>query len=327
LARIFITGGTGSWGVALAQRILVTQPDAQIVVYSRSENRQSEMSRRFNDARLSFVIGDVRDSHRLSTAMRDVDIVYHLAAMKHVPICELHPEEVVKTNILGTMCAIDAALENDVARFVLASTDKAVAPINAYGASKSIAEKLVIAADRRGCQTVFSCVRSGNVLGSSGSVVPLFCEQLLRANVIAITDPKMTRFLARMADAVSLLLYAGKMAHGGEIFVTRLPSVTVQAIADVMLRRLGDADTRLNLIGIRPGEKLHEVLVASSESRRAFHTDNAIVILPATDTRKTGYHWEAKEFLDRAYDSANNVFLTAEELESWLASEGWLDRL
>jgi FlaA1/EpsC-like NDP-sugar epimerase len=325
MKRILILGGSGSWGQELTRQLLANDPESEIVIYSRGEHRQVEMARNFNDPRLHFVIGDVRDRERVTLAARGVDVVYHLAALKHVPVCERNPEEAIKTNILGTLNAIEAALTNNVRRFVFVSTDKAVDPINAYGVSKSMAEKIVISANLRTSATTFVCIRGGNVLGTQGSVVPLFKEQLLRANEITVTDRAMTRYLMRTQDAIGLLFTAAQQAKGGEIFVMKMPSIRVQTLVDVMIQRLGNGRTQVRVIGRRPGEKLHELLVSHQEGERAFEYGEYFVVLPSMEIRDVYAQWNHRDFLGREYNSADNRFLAAGELEQMLDTEGWLD--
>jgi len=325
MKRILIIGGSGSWGQELVRQLLAQEKDAMIAIYSRGEHRQVEMARHFSDPRLHYIIGDVRDRDRLSLAMRGMDVVFHLAALKHVPVCERNPDEAIKTNILGTLNAVEAALANEVSRYIFVSTDKAVDPINSYGVSKSMAEKTVISANLRSSATTFVCIRGGNVLGTQGSVVPLFKEQLLRANEITVTDLSMTRYLMRLQEAIALLFAATNEAQGGEIFVMKMPSIKIQMLVDVMTRRLGNKDTRIRTIGRRPGEKVHEVLVSRQESERTFEHGDYFVVLPSMDIREVYSKWNSRTFLSQEYNSADNRFLTASELETLLAEDGWLN--
>jgi FlaA1/EpsC-like NDP-sugar epimerase len=263
----------------------------------------------------------------LKQAATGVDTIFHLAALKHVPVCERNPEEAIKTNIQGTLNAVEAALECGVEKLVLVSTDKAVDPINVYGVSKSMAEKIVINSNLRTDRTVFVCIRGGNVLGTQGSVVPLFKEQIVRANEITITDSAMTRYLMRLEEAISLIFKAADEAKGGEIFVMKMPSTRVTDLAEVMIRNLGNADTRIRTIGIRPGEKLHEALVARHEATRTFEYGLYYVILPTMDVRNVYSKWNRSDFLNREYTSLDNRFLTFEDLQDILHKDGWLNRV
>lgn len=277
--RIFVTGGTGSWGHEVVRQLLSENPQ-EVRVFSRGEFAQVEMAREFSDPRLSFYIGDVRDRERVKQAMRGTEIVFHLAALKHVPISERHIEEFVKTNVGGTGSVIEAALINGVDRFVFTSSDKAADPINLYGYTKAIGEKMVTTANISSDKTKFLCIRAGNVTGTHGSVVPLFREQLKRSNKVTITDPKMTRFLEIAEDIVSFLLRVTAEAKGGEIFIPKMAAVDVQTLADVMIKRLGNTQTVVEYVGVRPGEKFHEVLISHDELGRIVERPNHFVILP-----------------------------------------------
>jgi UDP-N-acetylglucosamine 4,6-dehydratase/5-epimerase len=325
MKRILIVGGSGSWGQELTRQLLQREPETEITVYSRGEHRQVSMHVMFNDPRLKFVIGDIRDADSLKRAARGMDTIFHLAALKHVPVCERNPEEAIKTNIAGTLNAVNVALEQEVGRFVLVSTDKAVDPINVYGVSKSMAEKVVINANLQSEGTIFVCIRGGNVLGTQGSVVPLFKEQILRANEITITDPAMTRYLMRLEEAISLIFKASSEAIGGEIFVMKMPSARITDLADVMIKNLGNRETRVRSIGIRPGEKLHEALVSRNEGARAVEHGQYYVILPTMDIRNVYAKWDGTPFLDREYSSSANQFLSQGDLEVLLEKDGWFN--
>ena len=324
MKKVLIIGGSGSWGQELTKQLLARFPVEEIVIYSRGEHRQVEMARRFGEPRLRFVVGDVRDRDQLRRAAIGVSHVFHLAALKHVPVCERNPDETVKTNVLGTMNAVEVALEAGAERFVLVSTDKAVDPINVYGVSKSLAEKLVVNANLQSSHTVFVCIRGGNVLGTQGSVVPLFREQLVRANEITITDRAMTRYLMRLEEAIGLIFAAAASAKGGEVFVMKMPSARVIDIAEVMISHFGNSKTRIRDIGIRPGEKLHEALLSRHEGGRAFELENYFVILPTLDVGGVYGKWGRTSFLNDEYTSLNNRFLAASELAEILHQDGWL---
>jgi len=262
--QILLTGGTGSFGKAFVRRLLATGDHLTVRIYSRDELKQVEMMREFDgDARLRFLTGDVRDRDRLRRAMQGVDLVVHAAAMKQVPICEYNPAEAVKTNVYGAENVIEAAIDSGVPRTVALSTDKAVGPVNLYGATKLCAEKLFVHGNiydgtRR---TRFSCVRYGNVMGSRGSVIPLFLEQA-PSGVLTVTDKRMTRFWISLDQAVSLVLLAAQEMEGGEIFVPKIPSMRI-----IDLARAIAPEARVKEVGIRPGEKLHEVLLTEEDSR------------------------------------------------------------
>lgn len=273
--QILLTGGTGSFGHAFVAKRLASDSRCTIRVFSRDELKQYEMARTFkNDPRLRFFIGDVRDAPRLQRAMYGVDLVVHAAAMKQVPICEFNPAEAVKTNINGAQNVVDSAIDSGVARCVALSTDKAVNPVNLYGATKLCAEKLfvhgnVYAGPRR---SRFSCVRYGNVVGSRGSVVPLFRKQA-ETGVVTLTDRRMTRFWLSLGQAVDFVELAIREMRGGEIFVPKIPSMRVEELAQVLA-----PDATIRETGMRPGEKLHELLLTSEEAADAREFESHYVI-------------------------------------------------
>ncbi|MBI5227906.1 UDP-N-acetylglucosamine 4,6-dehydratase (inverting) [Candidatus Micrarchaeota archaeon] len=273
---ILITGGTGSFGQKFTQVLLKEYNPKAIRIYSRGELKQVEMERRINNPKVRFFIGDVRDRDRLYRAMNGVDIVVHAAALKHVPVCEYNPIEAVKTNIDGAVNIIDAAIDNNVEKVLALSTDKAAQPVNLYGATKLVAEKLFVQGNAYtgANKTKFACVRYGNVLGSSGSVVPLFLEQRKRGE-ITITDERMTRFWITLEQGVQIVINGIKNMKGGEIFVPKIPSMKITDLADVMA-----PNTIRKTIGIRPGEKLHEVLLTADEAAHAREYVDHFVIEP-----------------------------------------------
>jgi len=285
---VLVTGGTGTVGSAIVKQLFEHGPRA-IRVYSRDESKQYELQRELGSRRdVRFLIGDVRDRPRLSRAMEDVDFVFHTAALKHVESCEYNPFEALKTNVLGTQNVIEVALEHDVSKVVFTSTDKAVNPSSAMGASKLMAEKLMVAANQftGKHKTVFSTVRFGNVLGSRGSVVRLFEDQIRHGGPVTVTDPQMTRFVMSVHRAISMVLEVSKLAVGGEIFVLKMPSVRVMDLVEVLVEELSreggiaDGDISVRFIGTKPGEKIAEELMTSDESKRAIDLGEMFVILP-----------------------------------------------
>jgi UDP-N-acetylglucosamine 4,6-dehydratase len=274
---ILITGGTGSFGVKLVETLLRDHDPAAVRIFSRDELKQSEHQRRYSDeSRLRYLIGDIRDLPRLIRATRGVDVIVHAAALKQVPACEYNPFEAVQTNVIGAENVVSAAIENDVPLTLALSTDKAVNPVNLYGATKLCEEKITVQGNAYATDSAarFAVVRYGNVVGSRGSVIPLFKAQA-PTGVLTITDERMTRFWITLEQAVAFVLDClGKMT-GGEIFVPKIPSMSVIDIAEALAP---DAERRI--IGIRPGEKLHEVLLTEDESRHAVETDTAYVIRP-----------------------------------------------
>lgn len=281
--RILVTGGTGSWGHELIRQLLPLNPK-EILVYSRSESAQVAMSREFEDSRLSFVIGDIRDKDALTAACRGVDLVFHLAALKHVPVCEDQPYEALKTNVVGTQNVIEAAIACEVQKVIYISTDKAANPSNFYGMTKAIGEKLIVYANLLGSSTRFVTVRGGNVLGTNGSVVHLFMKQIRDKHEVRITDMRMTRFFLTLRDAITLLFKASEVSTGGEIFVMTMPTCKIVDLAEVLIEASGEENVRIVEAGIRPGEKIHEILMSDFESlSTVVYDEQYLVILPTLD--------------------------------------------
>jgi FlaA1/EpsC-like NDP-sugar epimerase len=276
---ILITGGTGSFGNRVARHLLKHKP-AQIRIYSRDEKKQWEMQRVFPQFR--YIVGDVRDSNRLAEAIQGVDYVFHAAALKQVPSCESYPLEAVKTNVIGSQNVCEVARYNRVRCLVALSTDKAVKPVNAMGISKAMMEKIVCSQNQFGSHTTFCCVRYGNVMGSRGSVIPLFRDQIRKDAPLTLTVPEMTRFLMTLDQSVDLVLHAMTRARGGEIFVRKAPACTVQALAEAMRLKFSPHGARhpAKVVGIRPGEKLHEVLVNEYEMQRVTEERTYFTIHP-----------------------------------------------
>ena len=278
--NILITGGTGSLGTALTKRLLKLDVDT-IRIFSRNEEKQVEMESKFSDDRLRFFLGDVRDYARLSRAIEDIDIVFHAAALKHVPKIEYNPFEAIKTNVIGSQNVIDACIKNNVKKAICIGTDKAVSPLNTYGATKLLMEKLFVSAnnylDKEKHPTQFIAVRYGNVLGSSGSVIPKFIEQIHKKTKLSITDAEMTRFSITMSEALDFILKATEIGKGSEIFVPKLKAYSIIDIKNALCEILDN--TGHEEIGIRPGEKLHEVLINSDEMKYTWEIDNMFMIL------------------------------------------------
>ena len=274
---ILLTGGTGSFGKQFTKTVLTEHSPKAIRIYSRGEYNQYLMDREFNDNRLRFFIGDVRDKERLRRAMNGVDVVIHAAALKQVPACEYNPIEAVKTNINGTVNIIDAAIENNVSRVLAISTDKAVHPVNLYGATKMVAEKLFAQGNSyvgEAGNTRLSCVRYGNVVGSRGSVIPLFNQQK-KTSKLTVTDDRMTRFWLTLEQGVNFVINSLAAMKGGEVFVPKIPSMQITDLARAIA-----PDAEIEVTGIRPGEKLHEVLITEDEARHAVEYDDHFVIEP-----------------------------------------------
>lgn len=313
---VLITGGTGSFGHKFVETMLADHHPAKIIVFSRDELKQHEMrSSGFDDPTLRYFIGDVRDRLRLRRAMHDVDIVVHAAALKQVPACEYNPIEAIMTNIMGARNVVEAALDTGVEKVMALSTDKAVNPINLYGATKLAAEKLFVQSNAyaAGTGTRFACVRYGNVLGSRGSVVPVFRQQR-EGGRITITDERMTRFWLAIDQGVRFTITAIERMQGGEVFVPKIPSMRVVDLAKAIA-----PDAELEFIGIRPGEKLHEVLISEDESRHTLELDDLFVVEPP-GALWFGHSWEKDgRRLDEGFrytSDTNQAWLTVDELKS-----------
>lgn len=274
--KVLLVGGTGSFGQEFVEVALRENRYDIIRIYSRSEYLQDEMAKRFNDGRLRFLIGDVRDRSRLCRAMENIDIVVHTAALKQVPICEYNVNEAINTNVIGTMNVADVAIDIGVEKLIALSTDKCAHPTTLYGATKLVAEKLFIQANvyAGAKNTRFSCVRYGNVLGSRGSILPLFLKQKEEGE-LTITDERMTRFWISLEQGVHFVMDRLDSMQGGEVFVPKIPSMKITDFADAVA-----PDTKRKFTGIRAGEKIHEVLITEEESRHTMELDDYFVILP-----------------------------------------------
>lgn len=292
---ILITGGTGSFGNAVLRRFLESDV-SEIRIFSRDEKKQDDMRKRYNSPKLKFYIGDVRDPQSVINAVRDVDFVFHGAALKQVPSCEFHPLEAVKTNVLGTENVLEASIHCGVKRVVVLSTDKAVYPINAMGISKAMMEKVAVAKSRSSVQTVINVTRYGNVMASRGSVIPLFFEQIRSDKPITLTDPKMTRFMMTLDDAVDLVLFAFKHGQPGEIFVQKAPAATIETLAKALTGLLGKPEHEVRVIGTRHGEKLFEALLSREEMAAAEDLGSYFCVPPDLRDLNYGKFVEQGEF-------------------------------
>lgn len=317
---ILVTGGTGSFGKKCIATLLADPAVTRVVIYSRDELKQFEMSQHFTDPRLRFFLGDVRDRQRLCRALEGIDTVIHAAALKQVPAAEYNPMEFIKTNVLGAENVIEACLDSDVTQVVALSTDKAAAPINLYGATKLCSDKLFIAANNvKGPRDIrFSVVRYGNVMGSRGSVIPFFLDRR-KTGVLPITDTAMTRFNITLEEGVELVQYALDRALGGEIFVPKIPSYRITDVAEAI-----GPDCEKPVVGIRPGEKIHEEMVTATDALQTIATDRHYIIVP---NRKRGLAETMKMFGDHhqgspvspdfAYNSGTNTeWMTVAEIRA-----------
>lgn len=317
--KLLITGGTGSFGNAVLDRFLDTDI-GEIRIFSRDEKKQDDMRRKYRNDKIKFFIGDVRDYRSILDAVRNVDYVFHAAALKQVPSCEFFPIEAVKTNVLGAENVISAAIENEVKRVVILSTDKAVYPINAMGLSKALMEKVMVAKSRNVTSTILSGTRYGNVMASRGSVIPLFVKQIKEKKPITITDPNMTRFMMTLEDAVDLVLFAFENGNSGDMFVQKAPAATIEVLAQA-LKELYNSDTPIKIIGTRHGEKLYETLVNREEMVKADDLENYYRI-PADnrDLNYENYFSKGEEDVSKIndYHSHNTTRLDVEETKKLL---------
>ncbi|AMG61938.1 polysaccharide biosynthesis protein [Staphylococcus lugdunensis] len=320
---LLITGGTGSFGNAVMERFLDTDIK-EIRVFSRDEKKQDDMRKKYNNAKLKFYIGDVRDSHSVETAMRDVDYVFHAAALKQVPSCEFFPMEAVKTNIIGTENVLQNAIRNKVKKVICLSTDKAAYPINAMGISKAMMEKVFVSKSRNvdGEQSLICGTRYGNVMASRGSVIPLFIEKIKAGEPLTITDPNMTRFLMSLEEAVELVVHAFKYAKTGDIMVQKAPSSTVGDLAEALLQ-LFEADNEIKIIGTRHGEKKAETLLTREEYAQCEDMGDYFRIpADSRDLNYSNYYEDGNKEITEAYEynSDNTNILTVEEIKEKLLS-------
>ena len=326
--KIFITGGTGSWGNELVSQLLKKYNPLEVVIFSRGEHKQVEMNVKFPASKIiKYIIGDVRDKARMLEAMNGMDMVIHLAALKHVPVCENNTWETVLTNIIGTQNVIECAIANSIETVVDISTDKAVDPFNHYGVTKACAEKMIINASfNYNTRTKFVCIRGGNVLGTNGSVIPLFKKQIKDSNEITITDPAMTRYLMTTKEAIGLVFEAIERAHGGEIFVMRMDAIKVDEIANAMIDLFGSKSTKKKIIGSRPGEKMDEVLVSRYEApfTRVLNNKYYVVLPQKKNIELETVYSEYPKMDTTEFNSKNAGQLDSEGLLIKLKNEKWL---
>jgi len=288
--KILVTGGTGSLGKELVRHLLKYEHPQIVRIFDVDETEQFEFQHELKgyEDKVRFLLGDVRDKERLSRAVENIDIIFHTAALKHVTACEYNPFEAVKTNVLGTQNIIDVAIDNNVKKIIFTSSDKAVNPSNTMGATKLLAEKLMTSANyyKGSNDCVFSSVRFGNVMGSRGSVIPLFRQQIRDGGPITLTDATMTRFMMSMSQAVELVLEATEMALGGEVFIFKMPVLKISDLAEVMIENLAQLyhhepmDIKIETIGMKPGEKMYEEIMTEDEAARSLEREDMFIILP-----------------------------------------------
>lgn len=319
---LLITGGTGSFGNAVLRRFLKTDI-GEIRIFSRDEKKQDDMRKIYNNPKLKFYIGDVRDYNSVMDVMRGVDFVFHAAALKQVPSCEFYPVQAVYTNILGTENVLNAAIASKVKKVVCLSTDKAAYPINAMGMSKALMEKVIVAKGRnlKDDETTICLTRYGNVMASRGSVIPLFIDQIRYGKPITITDPNMTRFMMSLDQAVDLVLFAFKKGKNGDLFIQKSPAATIRVLADTIKNILKRPEYEVKIIGTRHGEKLYEVLMTKEEKVRAIDMGEYFrVPADGRDLNYSKYFEEGQEVITEAeeYNSHNTYRLNEAELKEML---------
>ncbi len=319
--RILITGWTGSWGNELTKQLLEKYSPKEIIIYSRWELAQVLMWRKFSDyTNIKYMIGDIRDLARLTECMKNVDYVFHLAALKHVPVCEDYPEESIKTNVTWTENVVKAAKSNNVKVVIDVSTDKACNPINVYGSCKSLGEKLMIQANDEHSETKFVCIRAWNVMWTNGSIIPFFKDLLKNTDKqLPVTDVEMTRYFMTLAEAIGLIFKATDNCFGWEVFVTKMPACRIIDLVKVLSNHY-NKELNYKVVGIRPWEKLHEELVSEYEAVNTVEDENFRIILPMTRKLDEKYknHPKMKEY---KYTS-NDILMNEKEIHSML-KDGW----
>ncbi|MFK7779654.1 MAG: polysaccharide biosynthesis protein, partial [Candidatus Gracilibacteria bacterium] len=317
---LLITGGTGSFGNAVLRNFLDTDIK-EIRIFSRDELKQDDMRKKYNNKKLKFYIGDVRDINSLEDAVKSVDFIFHAAALKQVPSCEFYPMQAVQTNIIGTENVLNIAIKCGVSKVIVLSTDKAVYPINAMGISKAMMEKVAVAKSRNlEEKTTICCTRYGNVMASRGSVIPLFIDQIRNNKEITITDPNMTRFMMSLDDAVDLVMFAFENGKNGDIFVQKAPAATIELLANTLTNLLNKPNHTIKIIGTRHGEKLYETLLTREEMVNAIDMDNYYRIPSDSRDLNYGQYFEEGEVITEAqdYHSHNTHQLDENEMKEML---------
>jgi FlaA1/EpsC-like NDP-sugar epimerase len=316
-SRIFVSGATGSWGQTLITMLLAKYNVEEIICFSRGELQQVLMKRKFNNSKLKFVIGDVRDYESVRMATRGVEYIFHLAALKHVPVCEENVQETIKTNITGTTNIVNAAIENRVHKVIDVSSDKAVEPINLYGMTKAVGEKIIVQANSLTEHTKFVCIRGGNVMGSSGSVIPFFIDQIKAGGPITLTDVRMTRFFLTLDEAIQLLFKASIDSIGGETFVMNMPACYIKDLAEVLMEVYGQVEIKET--GMRPGEKLDEMLISHHESKLSYcYDENYFLTLPSDYNQALALRYQDCKPFPHAEFSSKTTIMNKKEIKEML---------
>jgi UDP-N-acetylglucosamine 4,6-dehydratase len=325
---IVVTGGTGSFGKTLVKKLLDTDVK-KIRIFSRDENKQDEMRNELSNSRLEFYIGDIREKGALDVCFTDADFVFHAAALKQVPSCEYFPFEAVKTNIIGSQNVLDSSIKNNIKNVVMLSTDKAVMPINAMGISKSMMEKLTFTYgfnQNSHINTVFNVTRYGNVMGSRGSVIPIFISKMINNQEISVTDARMTRFMMSLEESVNLVLFAMKNGNQGELFVQKAPSASIEVLIEA-LEKIFNVKAKIKLIGFRHGEKMHETLLSADEAMRSEDLGDYFRVKP--DNRDLNYSLPSENITRlnvEEFNSFNSKFLNVNELVDVLLKQEFLKK-
>lgn len=322
---ILITGGTGSWGHELVRQLLTYSPK-EIRIFSRNESNQFAMKQRFDqNPKLRFIIGDIKEKDALMEACQQADFIFHLAALKHVPVCEDQPLEALKTNVIGTQNVIDAAIHCNVKKVIYISTDKASDPSNFYGLSKAMGEKLIIHANTLKTKTKFVCIRGGNVLGTNGSVIHVFKRQIRENQKVGITDLNMTRFFLTVEEAIKLLFKATFESVGGEIFVMKMPTCRIIDLAQVLIDASNQKDVKIEILGVRPGEKIHELLLSEYESKNTITFDDEyFIILPSIQIEGLKEHYSEFTYVNLKNYNSSTGLMNKEEIRELLLKGGFI---
>lgn len=315
--RILLIGGTGSLGKELLKILLKTNAE-QITVFSRNEYNLVKLKQQLPDERIQIMVGDIRDKNRLMYACRNIDIVFHLAALKHVPVCEQMPGEAILTNVSGTQFVAECAIQSGVKKVIYTSTDKAVTPQCAYGCTKLLGEKIILSANSQSDLTRFMVFRSGNLLGSSGSVIPLFQKQINESGIVWLTDRRMNRFFVTILQAAALLIEAAEIGKGGEIFLPRMDSLSIYDIAKYLLEKKQLDETHIKIMGMRPGEKLNESMASEEESRNICSINKQLFMLSQRNDRQK--YETAENILSPYQFRSQDAILPYQQTCSFLAS-------
>lgn len=326
MTRLLITGGTGSFGKTAVKRFLDDKKISEIIIFSRDEAKQHDMRHEFNSAKLTFIVGDIRDKESILKASKGVDYIFHAAALKQVPTGEYYPLEMIKTNILGTENVLSSAEENGVKKVVLLSTDKAVYPINAMGMSKAIAEKLIFAKARESKGTIFCAVRYGNVMASRGSVIPLFVDYIKNNKPLTVTNPNMTRFLLSLDDAIDLVILAILKGEQGDLFIKKAPASTMADLTQAIIN-IFKSKSKINIVGVRAGEKVHEALATQMEMNRSEDLTGYYRIKSETSLEYGDFFAKGNKVqAENDYTSENTKRLTVKEIEKILLSLDYIKK-